>query len=564
MSEVPSSLKDFRNFAFLVWAHLNLPEPTPVQYDICHRLQHGPRRDNIQAFRGVGKSWLTVAYVLWRLYLNPQLKILVVSASKNLADNFSTFCFQLINSMPMLAHLRPRADQRNSKIQFDVGPALDSKDPSVRSLGITSQITGGRADIVIPDDIESTNNSLTQQGRDRLLELIKEFDAVLKPGGEIKYLGTPQSEMSIYNALPSRGYEVRIWPARYPSEKWVSRNGHKLAPALADKLRIDPTLEGQPTDPKRFSDLDLSEREASYGRSGFALQFQLDTSLADADRYPLRLSDLVVADVNLDLAPEKLVWASSPQLAHDETVPCVGLTNDRYYRPMQVVGDWLPYTGSVLAIDPAGRGADELGYCVAKMLNGTIYVPAAGGLRGGYDAANLEHLANLCVTHKVSYVVVESNFGDGMFTELFKPVLARVMDKHNRICGIEEVRHSTQKERRIIDTLEPVMNQHRLVIDPSVIRHDFNSVSEYSGESKQSYMLFYQMSRITKDRGCLRHDDRLDALAIAVNYWTTALAQDENKKMAERKSALQDKELQRFAEHVIGRKPKAIGWIRRR
>ncbi len=507
----------------------------------------------------MGKSWITVAYVLWRLYLNPQEKILVVSASKNLADNFTTFCFQLINSMPLLAHLRPQAWQRNSKIQFDVGPAKESKDPSVRSVGITGQITGGRADLIIPDDIETPSNSLTQQGRDRLAELIKEFDAVLKPGGEIKYLGTPQTEMSIYNVLPSRGYEIRVWPARFPQEKARTRMGDKLAPFISDKLLVDPTLIGSPTDSGRFTENDLAEREASYGRSGFALQFQLDTSLSDQDRYPLKLADLIVADVNAELAPEKLVWAADPRMAWPDELPNVGFPGDKFYRPFQVVGDWLPFTGSVMAIDPAGRGADEISYAVAKTLHGNIYVPAAGGRRGGYALENLQWLAEQAKKHKVNKVIIESNFGDGMFTELFKPILARVWE-----CGIEEVHHSTQKEKRIIDTLEPVMNQHRLIIDPKVIRQDFESCGDYPAEQRQNYMLFYQLSRITRERGALRHDDRLEALAMAVAYWTKALAQDDEKKIKERKAELLQKELDRFAQHVFGHKPKAVGWHNQR
>jgi hypothetical protein len=554
--QIDPRLRDFRNFLFVVWQHLGLPEPTAVQYDIAYYLQHGPRRSVIEAFRGVGKSWITVAYVLWRLYLNPQEKILVVSASKNLADNFTTFCFQLLNSMPLLAHLRPQPWQRNSKIQFDVGPATDSKDPSVRSAGITGQITGGRADLIVPDDIETPSNALTQVGRDRLAELIKEFDSILKPGGEIKYLGTPQTEMSIYNVLPSRGYEIRIWPARYPGEKIRTRMGDKLAPLISTALVENPSLVGTPTDARRFTDNDLAEREASYGRSGFALQFQLDTSLADADRYPLKLSDLIVMDVNAEMGPEKLVWASDPRLCHPDELPCVGFPGDRYYRPFQLVGSWLPYTGSVMSIDPAGRGADEISYAIAKTLNGNIYVPSAGGKRGGYAGENLVWLAEQAKAHKVNKIIVEDNFGDGMFTALFKPVLARIWE-----CGVEEVHHSNQKEKRIIDTLEPVMNQHRLIVDPKVIRQDYDSTLGYPSEQRQNYMLFYQLSRITKERGALRHDDRLEALAMAVAYWTKALAQDDDKKIKQRKDELLKKDLARFEQHVLGHKPRPTGWL---
>lgn len=551
-------LKDFRNFLFLVWKHLGLPEPTPIQYEIADYLQHGPRRCCIQAFRGVGKSWMTVAYVLWRLYWDPQLKVLVVSASKPSADNFSTFCLQLINSMPLLAHLQPSVDQRNAKHQFDVGPSLDSKDPSVRSLGITSQLTGGRADLIIPDDVESANNSLTQGARDKLAEAIKEFDAILKPGGEIRYLGTPQTEMSIYNLLPQRGYEIRVWPARYPTKAQAVRYGTRLAPSILQKLE-DDGVEGTSTDPRRFSDSDLLEREASYGRSGFALQFMLDTSLSDAERYPLRLSDLLVMDVNLELAPEKLVWANDPRLSWGETIPCVGFTGDRLVRPLEVVGKWIPYTGSVLAIDPAGRGSDELGYCVAKTCNGNIYLAAFGGLLGGYTPENLAKLAQLAQAHKVNLCVIESNFGDGMFTELFKPVLSKF-----HTCTVEEVRHSTQKERRIIDTLEPVMNQHRLIVDAKALQADFESVSGYQVERRGEYRFTHQLTRITKERGALCHDDRLDAVAIAVNYWTQQMALDADKRIDLRKERDLKRELANFSRHVFGHRPAPSGWLQKR
>ena len=80
-------LNDFRKFLFVVWKHLNLPDPTPVQYDIAKSIQHGKKRLIIEAFRGVGKSWITSAYVVWLLYMNPQLNILVVSASKTRSDD---------------------------------------------------------------------------------------------------------------------------------------------------------------------------------------------------------------------------------------------------------------------------------------------------------------------------------------------------------------------------------------------------------------------------------------------------------------------------------------------
>ena len=531
--------EDFRYFLILVWRHLLLPDPTWVQYDIASYLQHGPRRLIIEAFRGVGKSWITSAYVCWRLLRNPQRKIMVVSASKERADQFSTFTLRLIREMPILQHLEPRADQRQSKISFDVGPSMADHSPSVKSVGIMGQLTGGRADEIIADDVEVPNNSETQSMRDKLAERVKEFDAVLKPNGQVKYLGTPQTEESLYNELPQRGYDVRIWPARVPTAKAMETlYGTRVSPKIIEQVKLGHMAEGDPTDKARFDDEDLREREASYGRSGFMLQFMLDTALSDEDKYPLKLSDLIVTGINRDQAPERIVWTGDPQFTLKE-LKCVGLNGDRYQRPASMIGDWVNYEGAVLAIDPSGRGKDETTYAVVKMLNGYLYVTEFGGMQGGYEDVVMEALVDVAKRNKCNVAVIESNFGDGMFTKLFTPFLK----KANYRMAVEEVRHNTQKEKRIIDTLEPVMNQHRLIMDIAAIEKDASSTLKYPTEQALKRQLMYQMSRITKDRGALAFDDRLDVLAMGVAWWVEQMGQDEEEKMEQRREQLLEAEL---------------------
>lgn len=505
---------DFRNFLFVVWKHLNLPPPTKVQYDMAYYLQHGPKRCVIEAFRGVGKSYVTSAFVVWLLYCNPQLNILVVSASKDRSDQFSSFTKRLIAEMPMLEFLKARTGQRDSMVSFDVGPARNSHSPSVKSVGITGQLAGSRADIIIADDVEVLNNSMTQMQRDQLAERVKEFDAILKPlpTSRVLYLGTPQTEMSIYNRLPERGYEIRVWPARIPAD--VERYNGFLAPFVLDLIEKG----GQPrdlVDSERFSEQDLIEREASYARSGFALQFMLDTSLSDQEKYPLKLSDLMVTSLDTRLAPVKFAWCNDPEKIIND-LPNVGLKGDRFYRPLFMSQDMTEYTGCVMAIDPSGRGKDETSYAIIKALHGFLFVVAVGGFKQGYSEDTLKSLAALAAAHRVNHVIVEANFGDGMFTQLLKPVFGKVHP-----CEIEEVKHSTQKERRICDTLEPIMNQHRLIFDTSVIRKD--------SESEPRNQLFYQMTRMTRERGAVAADDRADVLAIAVAYWVESMARDSDK-----------------------------------
>ena len=542
-------IKNFKNFLYLCWKHLNLPEPTPIQYDIADYLQSDDKRLVIEAFRGVGKSWITSAFVCHQLLLNPQRNILVVSASKSRADDFSTFTQRLIAEMPILKHLVPKDNQRHSKVSFDVAPALASHAPSVKSMGITGQLTGSRADLIIADDVESANNSQTQLMRDRLSETVKEFDAIIKPEvGRIIFLGTPQTEMSLYNSLEERGYKTKIWTALYPNKIQKIGYGHKLAPIIAN---INDK-EGKPTDPKRFDDVDLLERLSSYGRSGFNLQFMLDTTMSDANRYPLKLNDLIVASgcSTWKEAPAKIQWASSPEQmkAIDPELPNVGLKGDYYVAPLFMSKEFTPFEGTIMSIDPSGRGEDKTAYAVLKMLHGVLYLTGIGSLDGGYSDDTLHRLSQIAKKNDVNHVVIESNFGDGMATALLKPIMAKIHP-----CEVEEVRHNIQKEKRIIDTLEPIMNGHRLVVDDLLIKEDF--------KLEPNHQLFRQMTRITRDKGALRHDDQIDALAIAANAWVERMDRDQILSYNQHKEDLLDRELERFMESTIGRQPHKDSWI---
>ena len=542
-------LKNFKNFLYLCWKFLKLPEPTPIQYDIADYIQTKERRLVVEAFRGVGKSWITSAYVCHQLLLNPQKNILVVSASKSRADDFSTFTQRLVNEMPILQHLIPRDDQRHSKISFDVAPAIASHSPSVKSMGITGQLTGSRADLIIADDVESANNSQTQLMRDRLSETVKEFDAIIKPDvGRIIFLGTPQTEMSLYNTLEERGYKTKIWTALYPDKIQTVGYGHKLSSIISDVT----DKEGKPTDPERFDDVDLMERLSSYGRSGFNLQFMLDTTMSDSNRYPLKLNDLIVASgcSTWKEAPAKIQWASGTEQLKgiDPEIPNVGLKGDYFVAPMYTSPEYAPFEGVAMSIDPAGRGEDKTAYAVLKMLHGVLYLTDVGALEGGYSDSTLEELSSIAKRNKVNYVVIESNFGDGMATALLKPVMAKIHP-----CEIEEVRHNIQKEKRIIDTLEPIMNGHRLVVDEQIIKDDF--------KLEPNHQLFRQLTRITKDRGALRHDDQIDALAIAANYWVERMDRDQTLSYNQHKDELINKDLEKFMQHTIGRQPKRENFL---
>ena len=522
--------KDFRFFLTAVWTHLELPEPTRAQLCIAEFIQNGPKRLQIQAFRGVGKSWITAAFVLWTLYKDTDKKIMVVSASKDRADAFSIFCQRLILEVPWLSHLKPKNDdQRWSRVSFDVGPARPHQAPSVKSVGITGQLTGSRADLMVLDDVEVPNNSMTELQREKLLQLVTECESILTPKSDsrIMFLGTPQTTFTIYNKLRERNYKPFVWTARYPRK--VAMYDGLLAPQLENDLNNEDDLAWNPTD-TRFNEGDLLERESAMGRSNFMLQFMLDTSLSDAEKFPLKFADLVVNPVNPENAPENIIWCSSPENIIKD-LPCVGIPGDYYYSPMQVQGKWEPYSETICSVDPSGRGSDETVACFLSQLNGFIYLHEIWASRDGYSDRTLLEILRRCRKYKVGTLLIESNFGDGMVSELFRKHCQQT--KTN--LTIEETRANVRKEYRIIDALEPVFNQHRLVVDPKVIKWDYDSNADAPSESRFQYMLGYQISRMCREKGAVKHDDRIDALAQGVKWFTDALALSASEQIKTRK-----------------------------
>ena len=545
---------DFKLFLQALWEQLDLPSPTRAQYSIADYLQHGPKRLQIQAFRGVGKSWITGAFVLWTLFKDPEKKIMIISASKERADNMSIFLQKLIIETPWLSHLRPKSDDsRWSRISFDVN-CSPHQAPSVKSVGITGQLTGSRADLMLLDDIEVPGNSMTELMREKLLQLCTEAESILTPKSDsrIMYLGTPQTTFTIYRKLAERSYRPFVWPARYPSKSKLSQYEGLLAPQIQEDidLGVEPWT---CTDPDRFNDEDLIEREASMGRSNYMLQFQLDTSLSDAEKFPLKMADLIVTSVNPRTAPDNIIWCSDPSNVIKD-LPTVGLPGDYFYTPMQLAGNWEEYSETICSVDPSGRGTDETAAAFLSQRNGFIYLHEIRASRDGYSDKTLLNILDGCKKYGVTKLVIETNFGDGIVSELFRKHLIN----RRQPVDIEEVRANVRKEDRIIDSLEPVLNQHRLVVDRSVVEWDYKSNPDAAPEERLIYMLFYQMSRMCREKGAIKHDDRLDCLAQGVKYFTDALAisatqQMKLRELEEFNSLLEDflDSPERSANHIV-------------
>lgn len=515
---------------------------TDMQRDISAYMQTGPRLRMVMAQRGEAKSTLAALYGVWRIIQRTSTRVLIVSGGEKQASEVATLVVRLITTWDILEYLRPdrQAGDRTSVEAFDVHYALKGldKSPSVACVGITSNLPGKRADLLIPDDIETNKNGLTVTQRALLLHLSKEFSSICTHG-DILYLGTPQSKDSIYNTLQGRGYEIRIWPGRYPTDTEIEAYGNRLAPFITERILADPKLQrgggidgskGQPADPERYTEADLIEKELDKGPEDFQLQYMLDTSLADAARQQLKLSDLVVSNFSPDAMPEIILWQAAEkyavQLGNDFPV-----TMAKMYYALPVDCSFQKPTDIFMYIDPAGGGSDEIGYGISTAVGPYVHLLDVGGIKGGLTDENGERLAKVIARSHVTRVKVESNMGHGLFEINLRAVLAKHGLGHVGVTG----EYSTgQKERRIIDSLVSPMQRHRVIVHQQVFDSDVEYGKQHSQDARTQYSLWYQLANITTDRNSLPHDDRLEAAAGAVREHKLSLVLDEHKAAEQR------------------------------
>jgi hypothetical protein len=528
---------DFRYFLILYWRFLGLPDPTPLQLDIAYYIQHHKWSGEVDqliilAFRGAAKSYITAAYVMWQVWRNPDLKVGVLSGSLDRAKNFVTQVLRVLQEWPMMQHLAPGPKDRQSTTSFDVAGVRPDQTPSVWAAGITSQIVGYRADIIVGDDIETPQNSATPALREKLLDGTREFLAIAKPGAQVILLGTPQSQASVYNVLRKEmGYKKVIWPVRYPNKKQRTRYGENLAPYIRKRIEERPELVGTSTEPNRFGEADLAQRMTTWGKSGFALQYMLDTSLSDEDKYPLKLSDLMVLPLDRRTGPMSVSWGADEGLRLRDISP-ICRAEDGLYAPASVSEQYSRWEDMFAFIDPSGSGKDETTLTIGTELYGTAYVLKQVGWRDGYGDKTLKEIAKLLAEYEVNLCHIEENFGQGMFVKLLLPEVKKAWAARkgpdSGFTSLEPVSSGrTNKEKRIIDTLGVVFRMHRLVINKQVLEEDLLAVQTRMDTDGAGMgiikSLMHQITNIQEEKDCLAHDDRVEGLSGLVSMFVDRL-----------------------------------------
>ena len=492
----------FVNYAF---SYLNLPAPTRAQLELAQFIQDGsnPHR-MLQCLRGLSKSLNAQLYTTWRLLNNPNEHILVMSATGSRAVSFTQFVQKLLKLLPVCHGMAPRHNkERTSGQSFDIAGADISDSPSVYAVGVGNQVTGMRATLVIYDDIETPQNAASAVQRDKIDHYASEaFNLLMTGKNESITLCTPHSMDSIYiDWINNKGFKALVIPAQYPED--TSVYGGSLAPYIVERMKNTPSLVGTNVD-ERFTMDELSIKMMKVGKSQYKLQYMLDVTASDELKHPLKLSDLIVMDVDNDDAPIKVSPSSMKEnlvfIKHN------GFSTDRLYAPSFVSDKRADYSYRVMTIDPSGRGKDETGVAVGYSLGGKIFLKKCTGVTGGYEVETLTMLAEMCRDYRIDYLIVESNFGDGAFSKMIEPYINLISPN----TEMQETRASGQKEKRIITTLEPIMNQKKLVVDKQLLDDDLSANIVNS--------LTYQITRITEEPKSLRHDDRIDALEMLVTF----------------------------------------------
>jgi len=516
---------DFRNHLWACFKYLGIGEPTPLQYAMAEAMQNGPKDFQMQAGRGAGKSVINACFASWRLLMDANKTIMVLSATSGRAISFIAQVRKIIDVVPYCEHLKPKEHDKDNAFGFNVGcKTTYGQDLSCYAKGITGQITGSHADDIIVDDIEIEKNSDTPYARERLLNKIAELEQIRNntPDGCIRILGTFQSTDSVYLKL-SNSYPIIKFPAIMPNPDIAGEIDYCSDYILKLGLEI-----GDSTQPERFPLDVLKQREAKIGLKLFSLHYKLDPSLSDRSKYPLKLEDLIILDVNPELFPEKITWEKR---SHNKTIESFGITGDLLYDPQWVSPNFIPYQQTVMFIDPSGRGDDETAICIASFVNGYIVVHELIGLQGGYAEPILRKIGKLAYEYKIKCIRVESNFGDAMYCNLLKPVVCSM-------CGpiaIEDFRVTGNKEQRIIKVLEPLMSVHKLIFNTKAIKDPENQK---------------QITRLTERKGSLKHDDRVDILGSAVAYWQDMVSLDADTQIGRNKV----KEQQEIVKDWLGSK----------
>lgn len=171
---------------------------------------------------------ITVAYVMWRIIKDPNVKVMIVSKKQSFAANF-LYSIKSIMTSPRYAALQARwapaegwekesVEWSATQIRLRDEDSDYEKDPTVQVLGIQGQIYGSRSDLIIVDDAVVLDN--VAQWESQLRWIRQEVDSRLySEESKLIVVGTRVAPVDLYSALlDPNNYDGEPSPWTYLSQ----------------------------------------------------------------------------------------------------------------------------------------------------------------------------------------------------------------------------------------------------------------------------------------------------------------------------------------------------------
>lgn len=466
---------------FLVWAKRQNWQVPLVHVKVCHWLEHAGELAVLRCFRGFGKSTILAIYNAWRFYQNPQYRILHQSETDGTAYKTSRDTQYILRNHPLTKDLLPL---QGSIGQWWVMASTDNRNASLYARGILSNVTSARADECQNDDVEVPNNTQTPEAREKMRERLDEQTHILVPGGRKLFIGTPHTFDSLYERLAEKEADcltIRMFEQEYrigtatkkryqlpfkpqyvfygigygarllEENKDYQLQGNTLVFSKPPKVLID--CYASMAWPERFTIDELEKRRR-----------ETETVNKWDSQYQLHAKP--ITDTRLDPAKLKS-YIHIPQLRKANNTVTLWLGD------IQIVSA-IAYWDCALGKVKSDASALSL---VLTDAQGQLYWQLAEPMIG--DLAEFDNEGNIIggqvkqvyervVQYNIPCVVVETN-GAGGFVP---PILRKALQGTG--CGVREQHVSSNKQKRILDALEPPLLSgflwaHESVLNSSAI-----------------------------------------------------------------------------------------------
>lgn len=462
MSKYAIESADFKLFLVLWNQRQNMATPQ-LHLQMAQWLEEswkkGDKRLLLMAFRSAGKSTLVGLFCGWLLYRDPNLRILVLAADFTLAKKMVRNVKRIIEHHPLTSNMKPANAEQWASDRFTVKRILEQRDPSMMAKGVSSNITGSRADIVICDDVEVPNTCDSSQKREDLRTRLSEMSYVLTADGTQLYVGTPHHYYSIYADI------ARI---EIGEEQVFLDEFKRLSLPILDE-------EGNILWPERYSDKNIAQIKRDTGPNKFASQMMLKA--------------VNIMEGRLD--PDLL------QFYDDELIYCK-ILNQLHIGNIQMVSAscwWDPAFGSA-------NGDDSVVAVVFSDAHGNFYLQHMEYIKIDRTSSEDEAaqqtriVAGLTKKFHLPAIAVEIN-GLGRF---LPGILRKQLEGSNSLCRVRELSNTNAKEIRILESFDVVLAAKRLFVHENV--------------RKTPFIMEMREWRPGKSKG---RDDGLDAVAGAIS-----------------------------------------------